>query len=160
MALIHEELYRSVNLSQVDFADYIQNLCENLMVSYGADGDRIGLDIKAEKIEMVVDTAIPCGLIINELITNSLKHAFPGERRGRISLFFKQLRDREFQLTVSDDGVGIPEDVDIYKTSTLGMQLVTVMVEQLGGTLKVKRRDGTRFTIRFKEYHEAGSVLY
>lgn len=160
MALIHEELYRSVNLSQVDFADYIQNLCENLMVSYGADGDRIVLDIKAEKIEMVVDTAIPCGLIINELITNSLKHAFPGERRGKISLFFKQLKDREFQLTVSDDGVGIPEDVNIYKTSTLGMQLVTVMVEQLGGTIKVKRRDGTRFTIRFKEYHEAGSVLY
>ena len=160
MALIHEELYRSVDLSQVDFADYIQNLCENLMVSYGADGDRIGLDIKAEKIEMVVDTAIPCGLIINELITNSLKHAFPGECSGTIRLSFKQLRDREFQLTVSDDGVGIPEDVDIYKTSTLGMQLVTVMVEQLGGTLKVKRRDGTRFTIRFKEYHEAGSVLY
>jgi PAS domain S-box-containing protein len=160
MALIHEELYQSVNLSQVDFADYIRNLCENLLISYGADQDRIKLDINTEKTEMVADTAIPCGLIINELITNCLKHAFPGERRGTISLSFKQLKSKDFLLTVSDDGVGIPEDVDITSTNTLGMQLVTVLVGQLGGTLKVKRRNGIRFTIRFKEYHEAGSVLY
>ena len=160
MALIHEELYQSVNLSQVDFADYIRNLCENLMISYGADKNRIKLDIKTEKTEMVADTAIPCGLIINELITNSLKHAFPGERSGTISLSFKQLKSRDFLLTVSDDGIGIPEDVDITSTNTLGMQLVTVLVGQLGGTLKVKRKEGTSFTIRFKEYHEAGSVLY
>jgi PAS domain S-box-containing protein len=160
MALIHEELYQSANLSQVDFADYIRNLCENLMISYGADRDRISLDLKSDKIEMVVDTAIPCGLIINELITNSLKHAFPDKRSGTISLSFKQLKDKDFQLTVSDDGVGIPRDVDIYSTNTLGMQLVTVLVGQLGGTLKMKRQGGTGFTIRFKEYHEAGSVLY
>ena len=160
MALIHEELYQSVNLSQVDFADYIRNLCENLMISYGADKNRIKLDIKTEKTEMVADTAIPCGLIINELITNSLKHAFPGERSGTISLSFKQLKSRDFLLTVSDDGVGLPKDVDIYSTNSLGMQLVTVLVGQLGGTLKVKRKEGTNFTIRFKEYHEAGSVLY
>ena len=160
MALIHEELYQSANISQVDFADYIRNLGKNLMISYGAERDRIRLDIKTEKAEMVVDTAIPCGLIINELITNSLKHAFPGERTGTISLSFKQLRSKEFLLTISDDGIGIPEDVDIYSTSTLGMQLVTILVEQLGGTLKVKRRDGTSFAIRFREYHEAGSVLY
>jgi len=160
MALIHEELYQSVNLSQVDFADYIRNLCENLMVSYGADRDRIKLDIRTEKTEMVADTAIPCGLIINELITNSLKHAFPGERSGTISLSFKQLKSKEYILKISDDGVGIPKEVDIYSTTSLGMQLVTVLVGQLGGTLKVKRKEGTRFTIRFKEYHEAGSVLY
>jgi PAS domain S-box-containing protein len=160
MALIHEELYQSVNLSQVDFPGYIRNLCENLMISYGADRDRISLDVKAEETEVIVDTAIPCGLIINELITNSLKHAFPEKRKGTISLSFKQLRSKEFLLTVSDDGVGIPKGVDIYSTSTLGMQLVTVMVEQLGGTLKVKRKGGTSFTIRFREYHEAGSVLY
>jgi len=160
MALIHEELYQSVNLSQVDFADYIRNLCENLMVSYGADRDRIKLEIRTEKTELVVDTAIPCGLIINELITNSLKHAFPGKRCGTISLSFRQLRNKDYQLTVGDDGVGVPRGLDIYSTKTLGMQLVTVMVGQLGGTVKVGRRDGTRFTIRFREYHEAGSILY
>jgi PAS domain S-box-containing protein len=160
MALIHEELYQSVNLSQVDFADYIRNLCENLMVSYGADLDRIKLEIKTEKTEMVADTAIPCGLIINELITNSLKHAFPGERSGTISLSFKQVRGKDYVLTISDDGIGIPKEVDIYSTSTLGMQLVTILVGQLGGTLKMKREHGTTFTFRFREYHEAGSVLY
>ena len=160
MALIHEELYQSVNISQVDFADYIRNLCENLMVSYGADRERIKLDIKTEKTEMVADTAIPCGLIINELVTNSLKHAFPGERSGTISLSFKQVKGKDYVLTISDDGIGIPEEVDIYSTSTLGMQLVTILVGQLGGTLKMKRKHGTTFTFRFREYHEAGSVLY
>ncbi|MCJ7501293.1 PAS domain S-box protein, partial [bacterium] len=94
MALIHEELYQSVNLSQVDFSEYIQNLCENLMISYGVNRKRIKLDISAEKTDMVVDTAIPCGLIINELITNTLKHAFPNKRKGTISLSFKQLKNK------------------------------------------------------------------
>jgi PAS domain S-box-containing protein len=160
MALIHEELYKSVNLSQVDFAEYIQNLCENLMISYGVDRKRIKLDISVEKTEMVVDTAIPCGLIINELITNTLKHAFPDKRKGTISLSFKQLKNKNYLLTMSDDGIGMPRKVDINKTTTLGMQLITVLVGQLGGTLKVKRGEGTSFTIKFKEYHEAGSVLY
>jgi two-component sensor histidine kinase len=160
MALIHEELYKSTSLSEVDFADYIRNLSGNLMVSYGADRNRIKLDVEAEKTEMVVDTAIPCGLIINELITNSLKHAFPDKRKGTISLSFRQLRNKDYLLTVGDDGVGLPGNMNIHNTNTLGMQLVTVMVKQLGGTLKVRRKDGTRFTIRFREYHEAGSVLY
>jgi len=160
MALIHEKLYHSENLTQVDLADYIHNLCENLIISYGADRDRIRLDIKSKKIEIAVDTAIPCGLIINELITNALKHAFPGDRAGTISLSFKQLRNGHFLLTVADDGVGIPEDVDIYRTSTVGMQLVTVMIKQLGGTIKLKRKGGTSFKIRFWEYHEAGTALY
>ena len=160
MALIHEELYQSVNLSRVDFADYIRNLCKNLFISYGADKNQIKLDIKAEKTEMVVDTAIPCGLIINELITNSLKHAFPDKRKGTISLSFRQMRNKKFLLIVNDDGVGIPGDVDLSSTNTLGIQLVTAMVEQLGGTLKIKRRGGTSFTIKFSEYHEAGSIMY
>ena len=160
MALIHEELYKNINLSQMDFADYIKNLCENLMISYGVERKRIKLDINTEKTEMVVDTAIPCGLIINELITNSLKHAFPGKRKGTISLAFRQMKNKNYLLTVSDDGVGMPKSVNINKTTTLGMQLITVLVEQLGGTLKVQRKEGTTFTIKFKEYHEAGSVLY
>jgi len=160
MALIHEELYQSVNLSQVDFGDYIRNLCQNLMISYGADKRKIKLDVRTEKTDMVVDTAIPCGLIINELITNALKHAFPGKRKGTISLSFRQQRDKTFVVKVSDNGVGIPRDLDITKTTSLGMQLVTVLVGQLGGTLKIGRREGASFTIKFKEYHEAGSILY
>lgn len=160
MALIHEELYKSTNLTQVNFAEYIQNLCENLMISYGADKDRIKLDINTEKMEMVVDTAIPCGLIINELITNSLKHAFPDGRRGKISLFFRQLEDNSYVLTVSDNGIGMSDEIDVGSTTTLGMQLVTVLVGQLGGTLNIDRDGGTSFTIKFREYCEAGSILY
>jgi len=160
MALIHEELYKSDNLSQVDFAQYIQNLCENLMISYGVNRKRIKLDVSAENTDMVVDTAIPCGLIINELITNTLKHAFPDKRKGTISLSFRQLKNRSYLLTVSDDGIGIPRNIDINKTKTLGMQLISVLAAQLGGTLKINRRKGTSVTIKFKEYHEAGSVLY
>ncbi|MDF1526127.1 MAG: PAS domain S-box protein [bacterium] len=160
MALIHEELYQSVNLGQVDFDDYIRNLCENLMISYGADRKQINLDISTEKTSMVVDTAIPCGLIINELMTNALKHAFPDKRKGTISLSFRQLKNKNYMLTVSDNGIGMPGKVDINKTTSLGMQLITVLVGQLGGTLKLNRREGTSFTIKFKEYHEAGSVLY
>jgi len=160
MAIIHEELYNSSNLSEVDLEEYIRELCGNLMISYGADKDRITLDIRADKAEIVVDTAIPLGLIINELITNCLKHAFPDGRRGTISLTFNQLRNKDYVLTVVDDGVGMPASIDIDNSSTIGMQLVTVMVRQLGGTIEVAREKGTRFDIRFKEYHEAGSILY
>ncbi len=160
MALIHEDLYRRVNLSQVDFADYVRNLCENLMVSYGVDESRIKLRIEAENAVMVVDTAIPCGLIINELVTNSLKHAFPGERTGTISISFRQLKDSDYLLVVSDDGIGISERIDIDNTDTLGMHLVNIMTSQLGGTMEIRREGGTAFAIRFSEYHEAGSILY
>ena len=130
------------------------------MISYGADERQIKLDVSTEKTDMVVDTAIPCGLIINELITNALKHAFPGKRKGTISLSFRQQKNKTYVVTVSDNGIGIPRDVDITKTTSLGMQLVTVLVRQMGGTLKVSRSEGTNFTIKFKEYNEAGSVLY
>jgi len=160
MALIHEKLYQSQNLSQVDFSDYIRDLCENLMVSYGIDEERIRLEIQTERTEMAVDSAIPCGFLINELITNALKHAFPEDRAGTISLSFKRTRNRDYQLTVSDDGVGIPKDLDIFNTDSLGMQLVTVLVKQLGGTIKLRKEEGTGITIRFREYHEAGTVLF
>ncbi len=160
MALIHEELYQSVDLAQVNFAEYTRNLCENIMVSYGVDRERIRLDLNAGTSDMVVDTAIPCGLIINELVTNAVKHAFPRGRAGKVSLILEELGDREYHLVVRDDGIGIPESVDIYRTSSLGMQLVTVLVQQLGGTLTLQRDGGTSFSIRFREYLEAGSILY
>jgi PAS domain S-box-containing protein len=160
MALIHEELYQSEDLGQVQFGDYIQNLCNNLMISYGADSKRIDLKVDAVRADLVVDTVIPCGLIINELVTNSLKHAFPEGGMGVITVTFRMLPDELFEMMVSDDGIGIPEDIDINSTSTLGMQLVTVLVQQLGGTLEVRGDKGTTFIMTFREYHEAGTALY
>jgi len=160
MALIHEKLYQSRDLSQVDFADYIRNLCDNLMLSYGIDRNRVKLEVKSETAELAVDTAIPCGLIINELVTNSLKHAFPDGRAGTILLTFKKSRNGTYLLTVDDDGVGIPGDLDVSRTGTLGTQLVTMLVDQLGGTIRFSRQKGTGVTIRFGEYQEAGTSLY
>lgn len=160
MALIHQDLYQSMDLGKVNFADYVRNLAENLFASYGIKNDRVSLIVEAESQELVVDTAIPCGLVINELISNALKHGFPDEREGKIRITFAVLEDEEFILTVADDGVGFPEKMDPEKTGSLGMQLVTVLVQQLGGTLELDRTSGTSFTITFREYHEAGTELY
>ncbi|UCG38511.1 MAG: PAS domain S-box protein [bacterium] len=160
MALIHEDLYQSSDLARVNFADYIRNLGENLMISYGVKKKRIRLAVDAQDLDLVEDTAKPCGLIINELVTNALKHAFPSGGKGKISLTFRSLQEDLFQLVVSDDGVGLPEDLDLANTKTLGMRLVSVLAEQLGGKLEIIRGEGTTFRITFREYHEAGSVLY
>jgi two-component sensor histidine kinase len=160
MALIHEALYQSSNLTRVQFADYIRNLSKNLIISYGLGKKRIRLEIDAQEASMVVDTAIPCGLIINELLTNALKHAFPNRRKGTIHLAFRRLQGEMYELLIQDDGIGIPKDVDIRKTDSLGLRLVNALVEQLGGTLEMERDGGTTFRIVIQEYQEAGSVLY
>jgi PAS domain S-box-containing protein len=165
MALIHEELYQSADLARVHFAHYIRSLCENLMTSYGAKKRGIKLEIDTQEAEVAMDTAIPCGLIINELVTNALKHAFPEERGGTIHLCFRQIlqeqnQEESYELIVKDDGTGMAYSPDINERTTLGLQLVVHLVEQLGGTLEIEREKGTLFRITFDEYHEAGTTLY
>jgi len=160
MALIHEDLYQSTDLSSVDLGGYIENLAENLFSSYRVGHDRVKLELDVERTDMVVDTAIPCGLIINELISNALKHGFPDDRAGTVTVRFHSMGGKEYYLEVSDDGVGLPPGLDITNTTSLGMQLVKVIVEQLAGTLKVERKQGTSFRIHFAEYLEAGTILY
>jgi PAS domain S-box-containing protein len=160
MALIHEELYQSRNLAQVDYGTYISNLVNNLFKSYAVDLEKVKLNIQAENVLMVVDTGIPCGLIINELITNAFKHAFPDGREGEVTIIFSQADEGRFHLEVNDDGVGIPEDIDIRKTQSLGLQLVMMLVEQLSGEMRINSDKGTSFVIEFEEYREAGAKLY
>ncbi|MCJ7500816.1 PAS domain S-box protein, partial [bacterium] len=160
MALIHQDLYQSKNLSRVNFAEYVRNLAQNLFTSYGIKNNRVRLTLDAEELDIVVDTAIPCGLVVNELISNSLKHGFPDGRKGEIRITFAAFEDEMFILTVADDGVGFPAKKDPEKTGSLGLQLVSVLVQQLGGTLELDRTDGTSFTITFKEYYEAGTELH
>jgi len=150
MALIHQKLYRSKNLSGIDFSEYLRDLCENLMVSYGVDRDRIKLDVRSKKTLISLDLAITCGLIINELITNSIKYAFPEEGKGTISISFSQGKNGDYLLTLGDDGIGIPENTDIFRKDSLGIQLVAVLIEHLGGTIRLVRGDGTRYRIRLK----------
>ena len=148
MSLIHEELYQARDLSQVNLMDYIQGLAAKLFHSYGVDQDRIQLHLNIQQIELNIDAGVICGLIINELLTNSLKYAFPAGRSGSLSVSLQQ-DQTQIQLQVRDDGIGIPSDFDWAETDSLGLQLVATLTEQLEGTIELDRVAGTTFTIVF-----------
>jgi PAS domain S-box-containing protein len=147
IALIHEQLYRSHDFSSVPFSAYARNLAANIFQTAGLAPDSIKLKLKVESVLMPVDKAIPCGLILNELLTNALKHAFPSDRRGSVSVELLSTMEGGISLIVADDGVGIAEDFSIERSRSLGMQLVATLVEQLGGQLSISRIGGTAFGI-------------
>jgi PAS domain S-box-containing protein len=149
MALIHQTLYESKDFVQVDFSTFLETLAPTLISSYGVDSDRLALSIEAAEVLLPINAAIPCGLIVNELISNALKHAFPNGRRGQIRIGLAPEPDGRAMLSVSDDGVGIAESHDLSQTTTLGLQLVALLTDQLGGALEVQRANPTRFTLRF-----------
>ncbi len=149
MSLIHEKLYRSENLTNIDFNEYIRDLANVLFQSRGVTG-KIELTLNIEKISIGIDHAIPCGLIINELITNSIKYAFPDDRKGEIKVSLRLNDENMIELVVSDNGVGIPEDVDFRNSESLGLRLVTKLAEdQLHGKIDLDRSNGTEFNIKF-----------
>jgi two-component sensor histidine kinase len=149
IALVHERLSKSDDLGSVDFPGYARNLAEQLIRSYFPDSQDIQIRFDLAPIPMRLKTAIPCGLIINELVTNSLRYAFPDRRQGEILIRFGQLDEHNFRLTVRDNGVGLPKGLDFKNTSTLGLTLVTGLAEQLGGTIAMQNQDGTEFNISF-----------
>ncbi|MBZ0107740.1 MAG: HAMP domain-containing protein [Candidatus Scalindua rubra] len=152
MALIHENLYRSKDLSNIDFNDYVKSLVNGLLLSYKMDTNKITLKINIKTFFFAIETAIPCGLIINELISNSLKYAFPEGRDGEINISLRSLDNDELEIIVSNDGVNFPNDLDFRDTESLGLRLVTNLAEnQLHGKIELNRSKGTEFKIRFKE---------
>lgn len=151
MAMIHEMLYDSEDLSTINFQDYIQNLVYDLFNSYGVKNLLLDLNLNVEGKRLNIETAVPCGLIINELVSNSLKYAFPGDRRGVLTIDFHRQQDDEYQLVIADDGVGLPPDFDLEKTYSLGLRLVTSLVKQLEGTMELDRSQGTKYIIQFRE---------
>ncbi|MFA6111065.1 MAG: histidine kinase dimerization/phosphoacceptor domain -containing protein [Candidatus Latescibacterota bacterium] len=148
MGLIHERLYQADDLARVDFSEYIRGLVNNLFYSYSADAAAIALEIHVAQVVLDVDRGIPCGLIINELVSNSLKYAFPSGRQGCLQVHMRHQGD-SLVLVVADDGVGIPEEIDLEHTTSLGLRLVGTLVRQLKGSLTMNRKEGTRFTIEF-----------
>lgn len=152
MAYIHERLYRSTDLKRIDFGDYIQSLGEDIYETYVIDPDRIKLNLKVEEVMVDINTSVPLGLIVNELLTNSMKYAFPGDRSGEIELEFSCSGD-EYLLRVADNGVGFPEDLDYKNSSSLGLQLVTSLTEQINGKISLLNKNGTEFKITFKEQY-------
>jgi len=150
MAMIHEKLYQSDNLTDIEFDDYIQRLVSDLFYSYSIQKDQIKPLIEVEDVKLNIETAIPCGLIISELVSNSLKHAFPSGRKGELHVSL-QTHDDEYELKISDNGIGIPESIDYTKTNSLGLQLVNNLVKQVDGEIELNRHHGTEFKITFKE---------
>jgi PAS domain S-box-containing protein len=152
MALIHEKLYQSESLVKIDLAEYIRSLTANLFLSYGVSERAIRLQISVEDVTLNIDTVIPCALIINELVSNSLKHAFPAPigPAAAIRVGLRREADGQFLLAVGDNGVGLPEGFDIQRSESLGLKLVGVLVRQLQGTVRLGTRGGTEFAIAFK----------
>lgn len=153
MALVHEKLYQSKDCAKIDFADYIENLISYLFQAYGVSLDSVTLELKIDEITLNINTAIPCGLIISELVSNSLKHAFPNNRKGSIYVVIDSRINDNFTLIVRDDGIGFPENSDIKNGKTLGLQLVQVLTNQLDGELELTCDRGSEVKIRFPKLH-------
>ena len=153
IALIHEKLYRSSELTKIDFAEYVRDLVTDLFRTYGVNQGAVVVRMQIEHMSLEIDTAIPCGLIINELVSNVLKHAFPEGRTGHVVIDLSPIGSKEFTLTIQDDGVGLPKGYDWRTSTSLGLKLVIDLTRQLDGRLEVDVTNGTIFRITFKELH-------
>jgi len=149
MALIHQQLYRSDNLASIDFGQYVRELATHLTRSVGAAARNIKVDVDVESAPLSIDLAIPCGMIVNELVTNAMKHAFPEGHAGSIGVSFRRI-DLVRELTVSDNGVGLPDAEDDDSPQSLGLQVVMALVDQIGGRTEVQHNGGTRYIIQFE----------
>lgn len=151
MALIHEQLYQSEHLDRIDLQPYVENLVANLSQSFGCYSRSICINLNVDPISLNIETAIPCGLIINELASNSLKYAFNPGRAGEISIDLHQIGTQQFHLRIRDNGTGFPEGFDVENTETLGLRLVRMLTRQLDGSLSIDSQYGTCYDINFKE---------
>ena len=149
MALIHEKLHRSNDMAKIDLAQYIQDLAYHLFYSHGVESNAIKLITGMENILLDVDKAVPFALIVNELLTNSLKHAFPNKKKGEIQIKLQSIGREKSEFVVSDNGIGFPEDLDFRNVDSLGMKLVNALVEQIDGNIELHNDEGTSFKITF-----------
>ncbi len=154
MALVHEKLYGSEDLAMVDFHDYADSLVSGLFRSYGGDTAQITPRLEIHKIPMEIDMAVSCGLIINELVSNALKHAFTPQQSGDILVELFQEDSGNLVLKVEDTGAGFPAEVNFRETESLGLQLVCMLVEQLEGEIELESANGSRFQIIFPKQIE------
>ncbi|MEA5601480.1 PAS domain S-box protein [Nostoc sp. UHCC 0252] len=151
ISLIHKNLYTSANIGQIDVGDYIQNLAASLLISYQIWPEKIALETDIDSVSLNVDQAIACGLVINELISNALKHAFPNQKAGKISIGLRNI-GKNIEMTVRDNGIGLPDNLDWKNTDSLGLSLVYDLVtEQLEGDITLERNHGTVFKIQFTQ---------
>jgi len=151
MALIHEKLYQTQDFTKISFSKFISDLCNSLISSYGVYARQVILKVEVHDIFLDIDRAIPCGLILNELISNAFKHAFPQGKQGKLHIIFDKDTNDQFILTIHDDGVGFLEEINFRKVKSLGMKLVVALTNQLHGTINLSRKQGTTFMITFPQ---------
>ena len=145
---------------EIDFSEYLESLTADIFYTYSIRTAEIDIDLDIDKkIMLNIETAIPCGLIYSELLSNSIKHAFPNDQGGKIIVEFKR-SDDELMLRVSDNGVGLPEEIDFQKTETLGLQLINNLVKQIDGAIKLDKTHGTSFKVKFKELQYKDRMQY
>ena len=149
MALLHEALYRSTNLAQIDFGAYVRNLCDQLARGYQRAGQAVRFDIQTANVHLDLERAVPCGLIINELVTNAFKHAFRTDQAAEIVITSHEPAPGQIEITVADNGVGMAPDFDLSRSQSLGLQLIARLTDQLGGSLRLESRVPVEFRIRF-----------
>jgi two-component sensor histidine kinase len=155
MATVHENLYKSKNLSSISISPFLKELAESILKSYQLSSEDIVLEIDSDEIFISIEQASPLGLIVNELVSNSLKYAFPDERHGKIGITVNRLKNELIHLRFSDNGVGIPVSLDWRNTDSLGLKLVLNLAEnQLDGSIKMEIDNGTNYDITFKEDHK------
>ncbi len=149
MSMIHQTLYQSHDFAQVDFQQFLGELLPTMMESYGTSPGQVDVQIDANHVKLPINEAIPCGLIVNELVSNALKHGFPERRRGTVQVGLFQDEQGNVELSIGDDGVGFGPEQSLERPGSLGLQLVHLLTRQLHGTLQVHRAAPTRFTLRF-----------
>jgi len=150
MAMIHEKLYQSDKFNSINFRDYLKTLINRLIYDYSQDLGHIDLELDIENVELNIETSVPCGLIINELVSNSLKHAFPQGRNGKIIVKFHKIKDK-YVLMVGDNGIGPLEKSVLESSKKLGFNLVKSLIKQLDASLEILESEGTLYRITFAE---------
>ena len=151
MALIHQKLYQTDQLSEIDFQEYTEQLISHLAAAFGQPGKNINSAVNGSALKLDIDTAIPLGLILNELITNAYKYAFTDVAEGSLRIDLKRDDNHFYHLRISDSGQGFPTDFSEAKLNSLGLRLVRMLIEQLDGSLTISNEPGAHFYIRFKE---------
>jgi PAS domain S-box-containing protein len=149
MALVHQKLYQSEDFSEIDFSEYLKQLSQHLFNVYKTKSNELEISINSGNVNLSIDLAIPCGLILNELISNSLKYAFPDNGKGNININLECRNNKEYEIIISDNGIGFPEEINYKQTKSLGLQLVNTLVGQIDGTIIMENHNGTTFRINF-----------
>ena len=151
MALIHEKLYQSRDLARIEFREYVRDLVSMVFHAYRSKSNAITLDLQIDPIFLDIHNAVPVSLILNEMVSNCLKHAFPDGHSGVITIYFKKHPQGQFSLVVRDNGIGVPKDFDLENTASLGLRLIRILARQIGGTLNCCSQGGMEFKVTFSE---------